>query len=111
MEIQYRLQYDDPYAILAHAIVGLYRPADVLRMLTDNEYLLNCIIKETRALDIRGIFLDCIVEDVLAQKKRMELMRSLDTLAGFFYEHLDKKRLRAEIRKALSHIGVEIEEL
>ena len=108
MEIQYRLQYDDPYAILAHAIVGLYRPADVLRMLTDNEYLLNCIVKETRALDIRGIFLDCIVEDILTHKKRMELMRALDQFSRYLYTNLDRNRLRDEIRKALSEIGIEV---
>lgn len=108
MEFQYRLQYDDPYAILAHAIVGLYRPADVLRMLTDNEYLLNCIVKETRALDIRGIFLDCITEDILAHKKRMEFMHALDTLAKYMYSNLDRNRLRDEIRKALSEIGIEV---
>lgn len=108
MGIQYRLQYDDPYAILAHAIVGLYRPADVLRMLTDNEYLLNCVVKETRALDIRGIFLDCIVEDILTHKKRMELMRALDQFSRYLYTNLDRNRLRGEIRKALSEIGIEV---
>lgn len=108
MEFQYRLEYDNPYTILAHAIIGLYRPADVLRMLTDNEYLLNCVRKEARALDIRGIFLDCIVEDILAHKKRMELMHSLDALAEYLFSNLDKKRLRDEIRKALSSIGIEV---
>lgn len=108
MEPHYLWDYDNPYKILAHAIVGFYRPADVLRMLTDNEYLLNCIIKEVRGLDIGGIFLDCIIEDILAHKKRMEYMGHLDALAKYYYEKLDKQRLRKEIIGVLSEAGIEI---
>ena len=107
MSPTYYMEIDDPYKILAHAIIGLYRPADVIRMLTDNAYLLTCIIKEVRGLDIGGIFLDCIIEDILAHKKRMEYMGHLDTLSKYYYEKLDKERLRREIIKALSEIGIE----
>lgn len=108
MEQKYFYEYDDPYRILAHAIVGFYRPADVVRMLTDNEFLLNCIVKEVRLQDIGGMFLDCIIEDILAHKKRMELMREYDVLGKYFYTQLDKKRLRSEIIRALSEIGIEV---
>lgn len=108
MESQYLWEYDNPYRILAHAVVGFYRPADVIRMLTDDEYLLNCVSKEVRQQDLAGIFVDCIVEDILAHKKRMELMHALDELAQFLFNHLDKKRLRSEIVRALSEIGIEV---
>lgn len=108
MKPNYLWEYDDPYKLLAHSIVGLYRPADVLRMLTDNEYLLNCIVKEVRALDIGGIFLDCIIEDILAHKKRMEYMGHLGILAKYYYEKLDKQRLRKEILGVLSEAGIEV---
>lgn len=105
----YLYQYDDPYCLLAHAVIGFYRPADVMRMLTDNEYLLNCITKEVRQQDIGGSFLDCIIEDILAKKKRMEYMHELDKLAKYFYTKLDKERLRSEIVGALSEIGIGVE--
>lgn len=108
MKPHYLWEYDDPYILLAHSIVGKYRPADVIRMLTDNEYLLNCIIKETRGLDIGGTFLDCIIEDILAHKKRMEYMHKLDDLARYYYSRLDKERLRSEIVGALADIGIDI---
>lgn len=106
--MDYRFSYDDPYSVLAHTILSYYRPADVIRMLTDNEYLLNCVVKEVRQQDFGGIFLDCIIEDVLAHKKRMELMGQYDTLAKYFYQNLDKKRLRKQLVGALSEIGIEV---
>lgn len=108
MEFSYRFSYDDPYTLLAHAIVGFYRPADVIRMLTDNEYLLNCVTKEVRQQDFAGIWVDCIIEDILAHKKRMEFMKVLDVLGKYLYQNLDKERLRKEIIGALSDIGIEI---
>lgn len=102
----YRFEYDDPYRVLAYSLIGNYRPADVLRMLSDDEYLLSLVQKETRLLDIRGWFLDCIVESVLADKRRMEMMHQLDKLGKYFYENLDKDRLRKEIRLALGEAGI-----
>lgn len=107
--MEYRFEYDDPYKILAHAIVGYYRPSDVIRLLSDNEYMLSCIIKEVRQQDFCGSFLDCIIEEILSGKKRMEMMRALDVLAKYFYDNLDKKRLRDEIVGALSETGIIIE--
>jgi len=102
----YMYSYDDPYVVLAHLVVGYYRPADVLRILSDDSFLLNIIQKETRQLDIGGWFLDCIVEDILAKKNRMEMMKELDKLAQFFFSQLDKDRLRSEIKNALSESGI-----
>lgn len=98
--------YDDPYTVLAHLVVGYYRPADVLRILSDDSFLLSIMQKETRQLDIGGWFLDCTVEDILEKKKRMDMMRELDKLAQFFFEQLDKERLRSEIKNALSESGI-----
>ena len=104
--MDYRFEMDDPYKILAHLIVGYYRPADVLRILEDDEYLSTLVQKETRLADIGGWFLDCIIEDVLSQKKRMEYMHELDKLAQYYFTSLDKPRLRKEIRLALSEAGI-----
>lgn len=106
--MEYRFAYDDPYSVLAHVILSHYRPADVIRMLADNEFLLNCVTKEVRQQDFGGIFLDCIIEDILAHKKRMEWMHTLDSVAKYLYQNLDKKRLRTQLVGVLSEIGIEV---
>lgn len=104
----YMYDFDDPYKILAHYVVGFCRPADVLRVLTENSYIFTLIQKEVRGLDIGGNFLDCIIEDILADKKRMEYMGHLDALAKYYFDRLDKERLRDEIRSTLSEMKIEL---
>lgn len=105
----YLYDYDDPYKILAHHIVGFYRPADVLRVLSENAYIATLIQKEVRDLDICGNFLDCIIEDILSNKKRMEYMGRLDELSRYYYSQLDRERLRKEIRQTLEDMGIELD--
>lgn len=102
----YLFDYDDPYKILAHHIVGFYRPADVYRIMSDNQYVYTLVQKETRNLDIGGNFLDCIIEGILLDKDRMEYMHELDILAKYMFSKLDKERLREEIKKILSEMGI-----
>lgn len=102
----YLYEYDDPYKLLAHHIVGNYRPVDVLRSLTDNSYIKNLIIKEVRDQDLGGHFIDCIIENILEEKDRMEYMHKLDELASYYYSRLDKERLRDEILTVLNKAGV-----
>lgn len=105
---KYLYIYDDPYKILAHHIVGSYRASDVLRVLTDNSYLKTLIIKEMREQDLGGHFIDCIIENILEEKDRMEYMHKLDELATYYYSKLDKGRLRDEVLAVLNRAGVEI---
>lgn len=107
---QYLWEYDDPYKILARAVVANSRPADVLRLLADDAFVLNHIVKEVRQQDMKGHFVDCIIEDILENKDRMEYMRELDKLAAYYYSKLDKERLRTEIRRFLSECGIEVVE-
>ena len=105
---EYLYDYDDPYKLLAHHIVGTYRPADVARVLTDNIFLKTLVIKEMREQDLGGHFIDCIIESILEDKDRMEYMHELDKLASYYYSRLDKGRLRDEILAVLNEAGVEI---
>ena len=104
----YLYDYDNPYTLLAHHIVGSYRPADVTRVLTDNSFLKTLIVKEMREQDLGGHFIDCIIESILEDKDRMEYMHELDKLASYYYSRLDKGRLRDEILAVLNEAGVEI---
>ena len=108
LERKYLYEFDDPYKLLAHHIVGTYRPADVIRCLTDNSYLKTLIIKEVRQQDMGGNFIDCIIENILEEKDRMEYMHKLDELAMYYYSRLDKGRLRDEVLILLNNAGVEI---
>lgn len=103
---KYLFEFDDPYAILAYCIVSQNRPADVIRILDDNEYLKTLISKEVRQQDFCGHFLDCIIEDILENKDRMEYMHALDRLSEYFYNKLDKERLRENILSILDKMGV-----
>lgn len=104
----YLYEYDNPYTLLAHYIVGTYRPADVLRCLTDNSYLKTLIIKEVRQQDLCGHFIDCVIEGILEEKDRMDYMHKLDNLAAYYYSKLDRGRLRDEILAVLNEAGIKI---
>ena len=102
---KYFYESDDPYKILAHFVVSYYRPADVLRMLSDNEYIKSCLYKEVRQSDIDGYFINCAIEDILDDKARMEYMHQLDKLGAYYYSRFDRERFREEVRKYLREIG------
>lgn len=90
--------YDDPYVMLAHKLLAVHDRAEIERILTDNEFVFKLILKETRLQDFNGAFLDCIIEDILSNKRRMEMCHQLDNLSKYFYQKLDLKRLRKEVR-------------
>lgn len=104
----YLYEADDPYKILAQHIVGFYRPADVLKILTDNSYLKNCVVKECRDLDLGGPFIDCIIENILAEKDRMEWMHELDAVGTYLFSRLDRGRLRDEIVQILNDTNISL---
>lgn len=106
----YLYDYDDPYKLLAHYIVGFYRASDVIRILTDNSYIKNCVLKEVRQMDLGGHFIDCIIENILEDKDRMEYMHQLDKLSEYYYSKLNKERLRKEIRSFLETMGIELDD-
>lgn len=108
IEGRYLYEYDDPYTLLAHHIVSAYRATDVIRCLTDNSYLKTLIIKEVREQDFRGHFVDCLIENILEEKDRMEWMHKLDEVAIYLYSRLDKGRLRDEILTVLNKAGIEL---
>lgn len=105
---KYRFEYDDPYKILASMIVGYDEPSDVVRIMYDDAYILNRIIKETRSQDMCGRFTDCIIESILDEKSRMEYMSRLDELSKYYFSKLDKERLRKEIEIALLEAGIDL---
>lgn len=111
MEKKYLYEFDDPYKLLAATLVGTseYGPTVLTRMLTDDMFIKSLIIKETRSQDIRGPFLDCIIENILTEKRRMEYMHEMDKLANYYFDNLDLERLRKELKDFASECGFELE--
>lgn len=89
--------YDDQYVMLAHHILSVFNPAEVRRMLVDDDFIYRLIIKETRHQDFSGAFLDCIVQSILDDKRRMEMCHELDKLSKYFFSQLDIARLRNDL--------------
>ena len=108
VEKKYQLESDDPYKVLASMIIGYDEPSDVVRVMYDDAYILNRIIKETRSQDMCGRFTDCVIENILDEKNRMEYMKQLDILSKYYFSKLDKGRLRREIEAALKEVGIDL---
>lgn len=99
MDIKTKNPYDDQYILLAHSILARYSPAEAARMLTDDDFVYREIIKETRNQDFSGPFLDCIIQSILDEKRRMEMCHEMDKFSTYLYRNLDLPRLRNELRK------------
>ena len=89
--------YDDPYVMLAHHLMSVLLKSELERILTDDDFVCRLVKKEVRAQDFSGPFVDCIVQSILDDKRRMEMCGELDRLSEYFYSNLDLKRLRKEI--------------
>lgn len=90
-------EYDDPYVMLAHHLLSVLMRSEIVRVLTDNKFVYKLVLKETRLQDFSGAFLDCVIQSLLDDKKRMEFMHELDSLSKYFYKNLDITRLRKEV--------------
>lgn len=98
--------YDDQYIMLAHHILSTFNPAEVRRMLVDDDFIYRLIIKETRHQDFSGAFLDCIIQSILDDKRRMEMCHELDKLSLYMFKNLDLARLRAELNTYGKKYGI-----
>ena len=108
-ERKYLYKYDDPYLVLAYSLLGTYRLPVIHRILKDDKFVFSLIKKEVRGQDFVGSFTDCVVEELLTNRRRMEYMYKLDELARYFYENLDLPRLRLELTRVLELCGLPVE--
>ena len=104
--MNYKHQSDDPYKLLAYKIMVEYNIPTVKRILRDNKFVRRAIIREVRSQDFNGDFLDCLFVAIFEDKRRMDLMRQLNSLGLFLYKELDLSRLRREIRTAFEEMGM-----
>lgn len=107
--IVFNRAYDDPYRVLAAHLVSLYTPRTLQRVLTNSSFVKAVVVKEARQLDIGGIFLDCIDQEIIDNDKLRQKNARLKTLGEFYYSQLDLPRLRSEIRKFANELGVKLD--
>ena len=107
--IVFNRAYDDPYRVLAAHLVSLYTPRTLQRVLTNSSFVKAVVVKEARQLDIGGIFLNCIDQEIIDNDKLRQKNARLKTLGEFYYSQLDLPRLRSEIRKFADELGVKLD--
>lgn len=107
--IVFNRPYDDPYRVLAAHLVSLYSPQTLNRILTNSSFVKSVVLKEARLLDIRGIFLDCIDQEIISNDRLRQKNARLKTLGEFYYSQLDLTRLRNEIRVFADELGVKLD--
>lgn len=90
-------EYDDPYSFLAFYLISVSLPSEIRRMLVDDDFIRRMVIKEIRGQDFIGPFCNCIIDEILRNKQRMEMCHELDALAEYFFTKLDLDRLRRKI--------------
>lgn len=91
----------DPYYMLAYGIVASFEEIDLEQVMNDDAYVNRLIIKEAQDLDIRGMFLDVIMEGLLSQGRRVEVRHALNPLGEYFASQFDLKRLRKNISEII----------
>lgn len=107
--IVFNRAYDDPYRVLATHLVSVYSPRTLQRILSSSSFVKAVVVKEARQLDIGGIFLDCIDQEIIDNDKLRQKNARLKTLGEFYYSQLDLPRLRSEIRKFADELGVKLD--
>lgn len=107
--IVFNRAYDDPYRVLATHLVSIYSPRTLQRILSSSSFVKAVVIKEARQLDIGGIFLDCIDQEIIDNDKLRQKNARLKVLGEFYYSQLDLPRLRSEIRKFADELGVALD--
>lgn len=107
--IVFNRAYDDPYRVLAAHLVSLYSPRTLQRILSSSSFVKAVVVKEARQLDIGGIFLDCIDQEIIDNDKLRQKNARLKVLGEFYYSQLDLPRLRSEIRKFADELGVKLD--
>lgn len=107
--IAFNKPYDNSYAVLSWHIVSVLSVNAIKRLLTDDSFVKDLVVDEAKQLDISGKFLDCIDEDIIKKWHLRGKNRQLKALGEFYFSELDLPRLREEVRKYASKIGINLD--
>lgn len=102
-------EYDNPYRILAAHIVSAFSVPNIKRALTSSSYIKSLIIHEAKTMDVRGVFLDCIDQEIISHDRIRRKNVYMRQLGEFYFSELDLERLRKEIRRFAEELGVNLD--
>lgn len=88
--------WDDPYLMLAYYIVSHYPVKTIWRALEDDNWLKMRVQEDCMDLDLKGPFLDAIMQGV-DEHNRLWLRGKLKELGAELFSKLDVKLLRQRI--------------
>lgn len=108
-QINRRQEYDDPYRLLAAYIVSSFSIALIKRILTNDSFVRSLIVQEAKTMDIGGAFLDCVDQEIISNDRIRKKNVYLKQLGDFYFSELDLNRLRTEIRRFMSELGVSVD--
>lgn len=108
-ELNRHKNYDDPYRVLAAHLVSVFSPNLLKRILTNTAYIKSLIINEAKTIDVSGIFLDCVDQEIIANDMIRKKNVYFKKVGEFYYSMLDIERLRKEIRRFAEELGVNLD--
>lgn len=109
MEGKYKNDYDDPYRILVSNIAVMFNAENARRMMVDKDYIRQVVQAEVRDnIDIPGVFTDCVTTELISEKQKVLYRDALNELGTFFFQQLDIDRLRRELNRFYSEMGIEL---
>lgn len=88
---------NDPYIVVAKSLVKSLSASEVVRCLTDDKFIEGMVRRELYDVDFNGPLLDCVLAELLDNRRKVEVKQELNKLAHFFFKNLDLNRLRQEI--------------
>lgn len=90
---------DDPYKILALNLVSKCTNGELSRMLHDTKVIKRRVAREVNSVDFCGDFLDCVMVKLVKTGRARKIGKTMTATVDFFYQELDIKRLREEIKR------------
>lgn len=90
--------FDDPYNLLASQIVVRYSTSEINRLLNSSQPVEQIIMNELRAIDMGGMFVDCIITDLCDKGERMKFVDAQKRFSAELASLVDHDRLCASVR-------------
>lgn len=95
--------YEDIYLVLATNLVTYEPPYILRRLLTDRKYLRRAIVREVKANDFRGLFVDSIICSLYKEKQKQGWAEQLGQLGYFLYQQIDLPRLKGTVSQVYEY--------
>lgn len=100
--------FDDPYNLLANQIAVRCSAAEINRLLNTPQPIEQTIMNELRAIDMGGMFVDCIITDLCDKGERMRFVDAQKRFSAELASMVDYDRLCANIKIWCDRLGKDL---